>query len=47
MSSDADLLAIISHGGPSLRMSALMPLYGYALSKSDLQALIAYIKDNF
>ncbi len=42
--SDADLAAIISHGGPALNKSALMPPYGYTLSKSDLQALIAYIR---
>jgi mono/diheme cytochrome c family protein len=41
---DADLLAIISHGGPALNKSALMPPYGYTLSKSDIQALIAYIR---
>jgi mono/diheme cytochrome c family protein len=42
--SDADLLAIISHGGPALNKSALMPPYGYTLSKSDIQAVIAYIR---
>ncbi len=42
--SDADLLAIISHGGPALNKSALMPPYGYTLSKSDIQALSAYIR---
>jgi mono/diheme cytochrome c family protein len=42
--SDADLLAIISHGGPALNRSPLMPPYGYTLSKSDMQALIAYIR---
>ncbi|HET7208359.1 MAG TPA: c-type cytochrome [Terriglobales bacterium] len=42
--SDADLLAIINHGGPALNKSALMPPYGYTLSKSDIQALIAYIR---
>ena len=42
--SDADLTAIISHGGPALNKSALMPPYGYTLSKSDIQALIAYIR---
>jgi len=41
---DADLTAIISHGGPALNKSALMPPYGYTLSKSDIQALIAYIR---
>ena len=42
--SDADLVAIISHGGPALNKSALMPPYGYTLSKTEIQALIAYIR---
>lgn len=42
--SDSDLLAIISHGGPALNKSPLMPPYGYTLIKSDIQALIAYIR---
>jgi|SRR5579863_629181 len=42
--SDAELTAIISHGGPALNKSALMPPYGYTLSKSDIEALIAYIR---
>lgn len=42
--SDADLTAIISHGGPALNKSALMPAWGNTLSKSDVQALIAYIR---
>jgi mono/diheme cytochrome c family protein len=42
--SDADLTAIIQHGGPALNRSALMPPYGATLSKSDIQALIAYIR---
>jgi len=42
--SDSDLLAIISHGGPALNKSPLMPPYGYTLSKSDIQALVAYIR---
>jgi len=42
--SDADLAAIISHGGPALNESPLMPPYGYTLSKPDVQALIAYIR---
>jgi mono/diheme cytochrome c family protein len=41
---DADLTAIISHGGPALNKSALMPPYGYTLSKTEIQALIAYIR---
>jgi mono/diheme cytochrome c family protein len=42
--SDADLMAIISHGGPALNKSPLMPPYGYTLSKTEIQALIAYIR---
>jgi mono/diheme cytochrome c family protein len=42
--SDADLNAIIVHGGPALNKSALMPAWGNTLSKSDIQALIAYIR---
>ena len=42
--SDADLLAIISHGGAGLNKSPLMPAYGYTLSKAELQALMAYIR---
>jgi mono/diheme cytochrome c family protein len=42
--SDADLTAIISHGGPALNKSALMPAWGNTLSKSDIQALISYIR---
>jgi mono/diheme cytochrome c family protein len=42
--SDAELTAIIGHGGPALNKSALMPPYGYTLSKSDVEALIAYIR---
>jgi hypothetical protein len=42
--SDADLNAIISHGGPALNKSPLMAPYGYTLSKSEIQAMIAYIR---
>jgi mono/diheme cytochrome c family protein len=42
--SDDDLAAIISHGGPALNKSAQMPPYGYTLSKSEIQALLAYIR---
>jgi len=41
---DADLAAIISHGGPALNKSALMPPYGYTLNKAAIQSLIAYIR---
>jgi len=42
--SDADLTSIISHGGPALNKSALMPPYGYTLNKTEIQALIGYIR---
>jgi mono/diheme cytochrome c family protein len=42
--SDADLLAIIQHGGPALGKSAEMPPYGRTLSKSGILALAAYIR---
>ena len=42
--SDADLMAIISHGGPALNKSALMPPYGSTLGKAEMQALLAYIR---
>jgi mono/diheme cytochrome c family protein len=42
--SDADLTAIITHGGDALNKSALMPAWGNTLSRSDIQALTAYIR---
>lgn len=42
--SDAELTAIISHGGRALNKSALMPPYGYTLSKTEIEALISYIR---
>src|SRR5271157_1432384 len=42
--SDSDLIAIISHGGPALNKSAEMPPWGYTLSKSDIAALVSYIR---
>ena len=42
--SDDDLIAIISHGGPAIGRSPEMPPWGYTLSKSDIQALAAYIR---
>ena len=42
--SDADLTAIISYGGPALNKSALMPAWGNNLNKSDITALISYIR---
>lgn len=42
--SDDELLAIISHGGPALGRSAEMPPWGYTLSQTEYQALVAYIR---
>jgi mono/diheme cytochrome c family protein len=42
--SDDDVTAIISHGGPALNKSALMPAYGYTLNKAEIEALISYIR---
>lgn len=42
--SDADLTAIISHGGPALNLSPLMPAYGGTLSDADIRAILAYIR---
>jgi len=42
--SDTDMIAIITNGGPALQKSALMPAWGNTLSKSEVQALIAYIR---
>jgi mono/diheme cytochrome c family protein len=42
--SEDDLTAIISHGGPALNKSALMPPYGDTLSKTEIEALISYIR---
>jgi mono/diheme cytochrome c family protein len=42
--SNSDLNAIITHGGPALSRSALMPPYGWTLSKAETQSVIAYIR---
>lgn len=42
--SDDDLTAIITHGGPALNKSPQMPPYGYTLSKSEIQAVLAYVR---
>jgi mono/diheme cytochrome c family protein len=42
--SDDDLAAIITHGGGALNKSPEMPPFGFTLSKSDVQALVAYIR---
>jgi mono/diheme cytochrome c family protein len=41
---DADLVSMITHGGGALNKSPEMPPYGYTLSKSDIQALVGYIR---
>jgi mono/diheme cytochrome c family protein len=41
---EADLIAIITHGGPALNKSPEMPPWGYTLSKSDTAALVSYIR---
>ena len=41
---DSDLTTIIGHGGQSLNRSALMPPYASTLSRTEIQALIAYIR---
>jgi hypothetical protein len=42
--SNSDLATIIGHGGQSLNGSALMPPYASTLSKTEIQALIAYVR---
>jgi mono/diheme cytochrome c family protein len=42
--SDANLVAIISHGGAALGKSAEMPPYGNALTKSEIDALVAFLR---
>ncbi|HEY9139270.1 MAG TPA: c-type cytochrome [Bryobacteraceae bacterium] len=42
--SDADLAAIISHGGAALGKSAEMPPYGNTLTKPEIDALIALLR---
>lgn len=42
--SGADLALIIARGGPALNKSGAMPPYGYTLSKTELQALVSYIR---
>lgn len=42
--SDVDLTAIITNGGAALQKSALMPAWGNTLSKSDIQAVVSYIR---
>jgi mono/diheme cytochrome c family protein len=42
--SDAHLASIVGHGGPALNKSPEMPPYAYTLRKTDVDALIAYIR---
>ena len=42
--SDAELTNIITHGGPAYNKSAEMPPYGGTLQKSEIDALLAYIR---
>jgi mono/diheme cytochrome c family protein len=42
--SDADLIAITSHGGAALNKSAEMPPYGNMLTKSEIAALVAFMR---
>jgi len=42
--SDEDLTAIITYGGPARDKSALMPAWGNTISKTDIQALISFIR---
>ncbi len=42
--SEADLLNIISHGGPAVGKSPQMPAYGSTLKPAEIKALLAYIR---
>jgi len=42
--SDASLVAIIAHGGVALHKSAAMPPYGDTLTKTEIDALVAYLR---
>jgi mono/diheme cytochrome c family protein len=42
--SDANLVAIIAHGGAALNKSAAMPPYGDTLTKTEIDALVAYLR---
>jgi hypothetical protein len=42
--SDADLVAITSHGGAALNKSAEMPPYGNMLTKSEIAALVVFMR---
>ncbi|HEV2202697.1 MAG TPA: c-type cytochrome [Bryobacteraceae bacterium] len=42
--SDANLLAIVGHGGPALGKSPQMPPYGNTLTAAEMDALVAYVR---
>ena len=42
--SDANLVAIIAHGGVALHKSATMPPYGDTLTNTEIDALVAYVR---
>ncbi len=42
--SDTELVNIVAHGGPAYNKSAEMPLYGGTLQKSEIDALVAFIR---
>jgi mono/diheme cytochrome c family protein len=42
--SDASLVAIIAHGGGALNKSAGMPPYGNTLTKTEIDAVVAYLR---
>lgn len=42
--SDANLIAIIAHGGVALSKSPQMPPYGNTLTKAEIDALVAYLR---
>lgn len=41
---NADLIAIISHGGPAMGQSAEMPPYDHTLNRAAIASLISYIR---
>lgn len=42
--SDANLFAMIAHGGTALNKSAAMPPYGNTLTKTEIDALVGYLR---
>jgi len=41
---DDELISIMTHGGPALNRSAEMPAYGYTLSRTEIQAVLAFLR---